>query len=279
MADTPVSINFVQPKGLDKKIRMTRQWPDRLRKIQPMVAYMGAEYVKDLLQHKIPKGVAGGYTQALEVVKVRGTRKGEYAYSVQIDSRNRKVKQVKVHRSLIYVKPAKRMKRASPLVAILEKNSPWTYETLPFTPKKSDGFLVTRKASARMVRTVAAKNQRILPKLSAAFAKEGFNAPSRSNKMKIGKGATVLPDVALDALKLEFGLGDTKPRPFWRQAFRTLAKQAFQSFIKNKKLLAFPLTRPSFSLWKKFPTKTKHTISIGQARKFKAFQQKVAVRS
>jgi hypothetical protein len=168
------------------------------------------------------------------------------------------------------------MATPSSKVAILEKYNPWTYDTLPFTPDPKDGFLSTKKSRPDQVRKTAALRMRQKPKWMKELQKVGVRKIDKANAIKLPKSVSKLPDAALDALKLEFGLGGQKPKPSWRLGFSHLARQGFKSFVKEKKLLAYPLTRPSFNMWKHWPPKTKHAISTLQAQKFKNFQKKVA---
>lgn len=275
-----ISFDISMNKSFNKQLELLRQWPARLKKIQPMIAYMGAEYIQRFVKSKLPKTAAfKGYRAGLEVVRVRGTGPGQYAYSVQIDPTNHFVKNVKVKAVLIYVHPAKRLSTPSPRIAILEKFNPWTYDTLPFTPDPKEGIMVTKRARPQEVHKVANLRSKQRSQWARLLQRQGVKPQGRDQRLKLPKSVTSLPDVALDGLKLEFGLGNQKPKPAWRLGFSHLARQGFKAFMKDKRVFAFPLTRPSFTLWKKWPRKTAHSISVAQATKFKAFQRKVALRS
>lgn len=266
-------------KSFKAQLDLIKQWPERFKKVQPMIAYMGADFLKRYVSSRLPKSSAyKGYRAGLEVVRVRGTRPGEYAYSVQIDPKNRFVKNIKVQRVLLYVEPSRRLASPSLRTLILEKYNPWTYETLPFTPEPKEGRIITRRASAQDVQKATVLRTRQRPKWRSELQKVGVRE-KKDKRLKLPKNVHNLPDVTLDALKLEFGLGKQRPKPAWRLGFSLLARQGFRAFIKDKRVLAFPLTKPSFNLWKQWPKKTGHTIPMSQARKYKSFQRKVAHRS
>lgn len=268
------------PKSFNAQLNLLREWPERLKKIEPMLAYLGADYLKRFVKSKLPKGKAhGAYRDSLEVVRVRGTRPGEFAYALQVDTRKRSVRNIKVKKVLLYVHPARSAATPSKSVLILEAHNPWTYDTLPFTPDPREGIVVTRNANPRDVFLTATLRNRQRPRWQRELQKVGVKNIRKDTRLKLPKSVSTLPDVALDAVKMEFGVGNERPRPAWRLGFSNLARQGFKAFMKDKRVFAFPLTRPSFTLWKKWPQKTAHTISIAQAKKYKAFQRKVALRS
>jgi len=274
-----MKVQVKQLSGSREGLKLIRQWPQRLEKMQAQYAYLGAKYMHDQVTQRIPKGTAyRGYRQGLEVVKVKGTSKGEYSYAVQIDKTNRHVKEMSPHRQLIWVKQGSRMGRRADAIELLVKGSPWTFESLPFKPKRSEARLVTHKATAEEVMRVTRKKQRERQRYAPKLAHHGVRVPGRANSFRVPNKMAKLPDAALDALKLEFGLGGVQANPAWRVGFRGLKKKGFSGFLKDKRFFGNPLTKSSYNQWKKWPPPTKHKISVGQAKAFKGFQDKVALR-
>lgn len=262
-----------------KQVAFIKSWRERLKKVEPMIGYLGAAFVLDHVKKKLQGSQNKTYRDALEIVRVKGLRPGEYAYAVQIDESNKDVRQVKTNKQLIYVQPAKRFRRPSPEVLVLQKYNPWTADTLPFKPNSQIATVTTKTVRVMdVVKTTQLKNRQ-RPLWSGELAKLGVRVPPRSKAINFSKQTATLPNVALDAFKSEFGLGREKSNPAWRLAFSHLAKSGFRSFLKDRKNFIFPLIKPSFSVWKKWPPRTKHAISTPEAKKFQGFQKKIAPKS
>jgi hypothetical protein len=260
-------------------IDLVREWPQRLDHVQPMLPYLSAAFVLKYIQQKLPKGSDyKTYRQGLEVVRVRGLPEGQYAYTVQVDMKNRLVRKVRPQQVLLYVHAKEREARTDPATSILAKYNPWTYDSLPFTPDPKFGWVRTKKVRLKEVSKTTELRNRDRSQWSKELARVGRRMTPKSNKIKIPKKVSTLPNIALEALKLEFGLGGTKPRPMWRIGVRTLIKSELRRFAKNPKYFVFPFTKPSYNLWKRWPLRTKHSIPATQALKYIPFQRKLGIR-
>ena len=264
--------------GMGKLAELVKDWPERMSHVAPQLAYLSADFLRRYVRAKLPKGQNyRAYRSGLEVARVKGLQKGEYAYAVHIDMKNRLVKKVRPRKVLLEIHPKKRATRTNPEVAILEKYNPWTYDSLPFTPDPRFAFVVTKKVRPKQVSAVTEKRKRDRNKWSKELARVGVREVTKSNRVKIPKNVTFLPDLALEALKLEFGMGGTKPKPAWRTGVSSLARGGFRAFSQNPQFFGLPFVRPSYKLWRKWPSKTRHTINTVEARKYIAFQKKLGI--
>lgn len=266
------------PLGENKAVQeLIGQWPERLKHVQPMLPYLAANYLMRYVRQKLPKGSEyRAYRQGLEVAKVRGLSDGQYAYTLQVDMKSRFVRKVRPNQVLLYVHPKQRAARPDPATVILEKYNPWTFDSLPFTPDPRMGWVRTKNVRPATVSTVTDRRNRDRPAWSKELNRVG-RRQVRKIKLKIPKKVRFLPNMALEALKLEFGLGGTKPRPAWRLGVRRVIKTELRRFATNPKYFVFPLTKPSDTLWRRWPMRTKHSITLAQAAKFVPFQRKLGI--
>lgn len=258
-----------------RQLRMIKEWPQKMQKIQAMLAYKGAEHLRKHLMGDLKGRQNKNYRQTLEVARVKGTPQGEYAYVVQQNSKSRFAKQIKVHGELLWVYATDRLARKSEAVKILVDHNPWTAESLPFKPDRRDAYMVSRKARPQEVYKTTRQRLRERAKWAPALQRVGVKV-SRSTLLKVPKSVAVLPDVAMDALRQEFGLGGGKPKPSWRTGMIQLRRSGFKSIIKERAMFTSPMTNPSFTLWNRYPTKTKHAVTIPQVKRYKAFQDRIA---
>ncbi len=266
--------------GTEGRLDLIRDWPERLQHIEPMIPYLSAKYVLAHIQSKMPKGSAyRAYRAGLEVARVRGMGEGEFAYAVQVDMKNRLIRKVRPNQMLLFVHPKKRATKPDPATEILQRHNPWTFDSLPFTPDPKVGFVKTKRVRPSVVQTVTEQRVRERSVWSRELNRVGHREVRKDRRLKIPKKARVLPNVALEALKLEFGLGGAKPKPLWRVGIRRLIKSGLRAFTRNPKYFVFPLTKPSDKMWKKWPIRTKHSIPTAQAQKYVPFQRKLGIRA
>ncbi len=259
--------------------RMMREWPARIASMRAMVPYLSAQYVHEHILSKIPrKAEYKAYRMGLALGRVTGLPAEEPAYAVYIDLKNRLVRKVKVFATIVSVRPRKKLATVKPEIKVLEKWSPWTWETLPFKPSRSDAVLVQRKATRAQVSEVTQKRHKQRSQWQRELDKCGIRDIKKDKRLKFRKEARVLPDTAFDAIRLEFGMQGSKARPAWKPALSRLVHQGVHSFIKQKRYFVFPLTRPSDKIWKKHPPRINKKVSAAELKKYQGFQKKLAVR-
>ena len=94
-------------------------------------------------------------------------------------------------------------------------------------------------------------------------------------KLVVSPKATVLPDVAFEALRIEFGLGGKQSRAHWRPALRALARGGIPRMLSARS----PILQPVASF--RYPVNmlpVDGTISSNDAEKFAEFQKRLNVK-
>jgi hypothetical protein len=265
--------------GVSSKAReaqkLGKQWKKRTRAVQRYMAHRLAEQAHEQLLEKIPNGERwAAYRTSLEVAEVEGLGDAD-AFVVRANPRSRTVRNVDEPDTLLYIRSRPRLRRPKPKVQVLEKYNPWTLQTLPFMPDRSEAQVVSRKVTKREVKRVEKlriRDQKIWRKeLQAVGVKVPVVRPSQR------KSAATLPDVAHEAFRLEFGIGQ-KPEPHWRPTLQKAMRQNVREMQRDPRIRA-AMIRPSFTLWKSWgKIKAKNSVRVSEARKYVPFQRKLGIR-
>ena len=256
------------------------QWPERAERIQRLLPYLAAHYVLQKILEKIPnQDDWAAYRSALEVVAVIGAKRGLSAYALRASQHRRKVRQVDVPRTILHVRPNRRLRRVKPEVTILEKYSPWTVQTLPFTPKRSDAIVISRKVGKKEADKVTKARLKDRPAWRKALDHVGRREIHKDKRLEIPKKVKALPDVAFEALRLEFGTGGMKAIPHWKPAIRELISTGIRSILREDPKIKRALTRLSFTGWRRWPPRSRHKMRISDLKSFASFQKKLGFRA
>lgn len=256
--------------------RLMREWPARGRKLRSQFTYLATEYAHRDLLNRIPHGREfDAYRESLELAQIPvGSQ--EDAFAIYSNPKAQKVRKVDGRRTLLYVRPKRRSRKVPPEVLVLESYGPWTLDTLPFKPNPKDAALISRKVPYREVLRISELLRRRRPEWKKALNELGIRQLRTNQGIAIPKGLEAIPDVALDGIKLEFGLG-TKAKAHWRPMLLGLQKRGLREMLKQQKELTFVLIKSEFQRWSKWPTPIKK-IKTTDARKFVGFQKRLGIR-
>jgi hypothetical protein len=267
----------VKPDRRAKRTRkLVSEWPARTRGVCRFVAHWAAQYVHAELLEKIPKGDWDAYRESLKVARVSGDLGGATAFAVYSSPKARKVREVDEPKTLLYIRSRRRLKRVKPEIEVLEKYSPWTLQTLPFTPKRSDAQVISRTATEREVNKVTRARQKDRKLWRPELIRLGVPVPI--TRVEAAQLPRTVPDVAFEATRLEFGFG-VKGVPHWRPAIARLTGAGLSELRRDPGVRS-AFTKPAFTDWRgweKIDTSTR--IRSGDARKFLPFQTKLGIRS
>lgn len=262
-----------------RRMLRRREWGARVDKVMAMIAYQTATAMKDLVAGRIPtKDDYATYADSLEVVRVAGVSPEDgVAFAIRVKPRARRVRQVDSKKVVLYIRPRRRLARTPPQIEILEKYNPWTLDTLPFMPKKREALVIMRRVNGREVTKIAEQRKRDKSEWRKDLSRVGVLPAQKGTQPKLGRHAKAVPDVAFEALRLEFGLG-VQPKPHWRPALRQFLPSGFQGMLRKMPGLKAALTKPNFYGWRKWPPKTRNRIRVQDATSFMPFQKKLNVR-
>jgi hypothetical protein len=270
-----------QAQGIRDLPKLLEEWPLRVQGLRAQITYLATEWALEEIKSKIPKKDEwSGYRDGLQMAQVLGTSKAEPAFALYVDVKKAKIRKVDGPKTVLYIHAKRRSRRTPPEIAVLESFNPWTIDTLPISPDKRWATVVSRKASKSEVATVAKRRRKDAPKWKKALAQVGVRQVRKDQGMKVDRKQKAMPDVALDAIRLEFGLGSSQSKPHWRPALIQITKgQVLRMLARKDKKLRRAFMDSNFQEWKKWPKKITSKLRIGDVRKYKGFQERLGIRA
>jgi hypothetical protein len=260
--------------GNARAYQLLSEWPERVPKFMAYFTYLAAKQAYANVIGKMPNSDEWRmYKRSLKLARISGMTAG-FAIKADVKSGGGG-KQKEPVKEVVYVRPAKRSRKKDKRVAVLERYNPWTWDTLPFTPSKRQATLVTRKVRTREMAKVAALRNGDRKKWSKALRRVGARVRKKGLSGASAK-AKVVPDIAFEALRLEFGLGGAKSKAHWRPGIKNLVSSGLHQIGRRSDIQA-ALTDPSFGGWRSWPPSTKGKSSISEAQGFAAFQKKLGI--
>lgn len=269
---------------IDLDLKSKRSWdaltdmPERIDAVTRMTPYIAAAETYWGLMSRVPGGPRyGGYRKSLKLVRVGPKRQRFGDFAVVGTPKNLKDRSIDSARNVIYVRPKKTFTApVSKAVRVLHKFSPWTMETLPFSPRKNEAVLVLRRVSKREVQSITRQRNKDRPEWRKQLEAAGIRNIRVGEKPPELK-TSVVQDLGFDALRLEFGYGGIKPVPHWRPAISE-SLQLIKRLYKQRGLFSKTLTDPKFKAWRKWPPRTESTIKSGDLRAIRKFQKRLQIR-
>ena len=263
-----------------RTLRLLKQLPDRFRAIGAILAYEAARRVKDdVVKYAHGTSMEQTYTEALGLAEVGGVSRSEgFVYAIRVRPRARRVHKVDARRSILYVRLKKhRLVPPKEDVLILARHSPWTQETLPFVPDRSDAVLISRKVTDREAKAVEAQRKAELPAVRKKLEKQGVRQVHKTARLKLPKNIRAVPDVAFDGVRLEFGFGGLPPKPHWRPALKKLRSGGLREIVKQQQIEDI-VSDLRYTGWRRWPVRVGTRIPTAEAKTFVLFQKRLHVR-
>jgi hypothetical protein len=177
------------------------------------------EQFLDDLKSRVPRGGdMDVYRKSLKIVELSGVGSkvdGDVAFAIVAENEKLDVSKLPPSETVVYV--SAKGDKLSPRSTMAVEYSPWTLSWLPQELSMNEVRLVHRKVSRREIIKLGKENEKVVSKFSSQFARAGikFNV----NDIKGKEKATMhsLPDIAFEALRMEFGI-DRKQVRHWGYA-------------------------------------------------------------
>ena len=135
-----------------------------------------------------------------------------------------------VQRTVLYVLPKMRAgKVVSEAAVVLERNNPWTMNTLPYEPKKPEASIRARRVDEQDVKRI--EQERNADKRTIISEIRSLGVPIRE-KGKVLLERRVSRDIAFEVLRREKGIG-MPGKAHWRPAVRAVYTQHFKSAMEK----------------------------------------------
>lgn len=242
-----------------------------------MISYAIAKEAFEALLREIPS--RNDYKElrnSLRLVEVGGPKKGkESAFAIHIPTKGRKINKLDVSKTIITIHAKRGMTAPAGDVLLLETEGPWTADTIPFWPENSEAVVTQRKVTKSETDKLAKEQKKKIPKLLRQFKEFGRNIkpykPGSPGRLK--RNAKAIPDLAMQALSLEFGGSGVRSKPVFRKVFRSISK-SIAGLPDRFSEIADAMSEPNSKKYKNWPKRIDR-ISSGEAGKFIGFQRRL----
>lgn len=255
----------------------TEELAERGQAMAKMISYAAAKEAFDMLLDEIPSGADyDELRKSLKLVEVSGPKKGvEAAYAIHIPVKGRRIKKIDVSKTVISVQAKRGRDGPAEDILLLERSGPWTADTIPFWPKNSEAVVVQKKSTRKETDRVANEQKKKIPGLLKQLNELGrkIKPYKPGDPGRIKRNAKAVPDLAMQALNLEFGGGGAKTKPVFRKTIGSI-RGSVAGLARRFGEIKDAMTDPNSKAYKSWP-KRMDKIGSGQAAKFVGFQKRL----
>jgi hypothetical protein len=269
-------INIEQsPKTRNNWRLAQEELPERAAAMARMISYAVAKEAFDTLLDEIPS--TNDYEElrnGLRLVEVSAGKRGKSAaFAIHVPTKGRRIKKIDVSKTVIFVRARRGNNPPGEDVLILERNNPWTADTIPFWPKKSEAVIVQRKTTTQKADKIAKEKKPKLQRISEQLKEVGrkIQPYKPGSPGRIKRNAKAIPDLAMQVINLEFGGG----KPVFRKVFGSI-KRTIAGLSNRFDQIKDAMTDPNSKKYKNWP-KRMDKISSGRAAKFVGFQKRLGI--
>lgn len=254
----------------EQTVRLLQSWPKRSKAMQAQMLYLMTEaFRRSLLEHIPTTADYVSYRQSIEVASFGSMVP---AMAVRVSARKVGTRQVEGDNNILYVRRSAKMKKIPPSIAVLEKYSPWTLDTLPFTPKRSEARVIVRRVTRNEVSRVARTRRRDRQEWRPELLRHGISVQQK-DAVKVTEA---IPDVAFEGYRLEFGATGQRGQAHWRPALKSLTDgRLIKRLLEQHREITRVFTDLGFMQWSGWPTRVRSKISENEATKYNSFVQKL----
>ena len=262
-----------------RTMEYVNQLVERKEALLRAIPYIAACETLKGLKLRIPsKDQYRAYRESLVLSRVTGLKSSkEAAYVVRSDIKARRVGKLERDKVVLYVRAkSARPARTPKAIQILIDMGPWTIDTMPFWPPGGKAVVVKRKVSKREVADIRKKQQKAKIKVRAALMKVGRRLGNKkaSTMGDLKGGGKAIPDVAMQALSLEFGGDGERAVPAWRESLIFSKSLGLKTAVRRYRQLHELMYDPRSKRWRKWP-EVKDEISQSDLGDYVAFQKKL----
>lgn len=267
---------------IEQNLPNKREIDQRISWMQRYLAYNQAKYLAEQVKAEIPKSPKyDTYRNSIRMVNQPD------AYGISIADMS-KERAIEPKADAIYVLPKKsRLVPVKKELLVLYRYSPWTADTLPFTPNPKDASLVLRPSNPNSIREIRkekiATQRKWRAELLAAGAKVGDMKYQQENQNKdtgdnLLRGSDMISPLLAEAVKLEFGTPGQKATPHWKPALEDTNTNNFRRVAKQ--LMTFQVVMDyGWRGWTKPFKRVKYSISDRDFKQGAAFRRALGVKN
>ena len=265
--------SFKQTAKTTQTRRLIDELPKRAEAMQRYFVYQMAEHLHREVRARLPAGAE--YSALRDSFEVVRGNSAQPVYAVRSAPVAEAASKLDAKKTVIYVKAKRVGFTVSPDVAVLEAYSPWTLDTLPFSPPSREATLVHRKVSEREVDRVRKTRLREKPVWRRKLFEKGARQKGSVRKLDLSRTRSV-PDTAFSSLNLEFGMG-TKSASHWRPALASIRHGSAAKDVTNSSPYRRALSDPKFRAWEQWKRLGETKVSLSELAKYEAFQDRLGL--
>lgn len=260
---------YVKAKKENKKVlKMTRQWEERLDAVVNALPQRVAEQLREGVAKGAPKDLPK-YPDVLEAV--RFPMQGDWVVAGVIPPGwcyNQRLKSSDAQRTILDVFPeVVAGKVVSEAAVVLQRNNPWTMNTLPYEPTKREALVRSRRVSEKDAKSIEQMREKDRAAITAEL--RGLGVPIRATG-KVLLERRVSRDIAFEVLRREKGIG-MPGKAHWRPAVRAIFTQHLKKTMKE---LGAWMSDPDNAEWKQRSDLPVEAASV--IERVQAFQDRIA---
>jgi len=264
------------PSTINNWRLVTKELTERAEALHKIVSYLAAKNAFDMIKDEIPGGSDyADLKESLQLVEIGVGGKNRAGYAIYAPTKSKRIRKLDVPKTVLYVRAKKRLVRPDPAVQILEDKGPWTADTIPFWPTKKEATVIQRKVTKKEADKVAKMQSGKIAGIRSELREMGrkIKKGKPGDPGKVTRRSKAIPDVAMQALEMEFGGGSGKSKPVFRRMIKSISSSIGRMAI-SEKIIGQTMTNPNSKRYKSFPPKL-DKISSGQASKFAGFQNRL----
>lgn len=217
-------------KGNKDVYKLVSEWRERMRAIMIAMTQDVTDDVLGALTDAAPSDAVQGYPGFLRAVQlpeidgmyITAIVPPGYAFS-------QRLKQSDADRTVLYIKPKIVKGIAVEQAVVLQRENPWTLDTLPYEPPRQEASILARRVHQKEVRIIEAQRQGNLEKVRQELRELGVQLRPKD---KTTLGRRVSRDIAFEVLRYEYGI-NVPIKSHWRPAIRQIPRFATYRFLEH----------------------------------------------
>jgi hypothetical protein len=214
-----------------RPMKLIDELPERVEAIIKTFPQLVAMDVLKRIQSAAPQDIEG-YPDMLRVRDLPSIQGWELTAILPPGWANsQRLRSVDVKRTVLYVRPkVKGGVVVEPATVVLERENPWTMDTLPYEPSRYEASMLSRRVTEKEARQIEMLRRENLRAVRIELKALGVQLRPPA---KVLLSRRVTRDIAFEVLRYEFGIPPVPGRAHWKPAIRavpnTVAKQALKS--------------------------------------------------
>jgi hypothetical protein len=223
-----------------KTLKLVGELPERAQAIIKTLPQMVAHDVLEMIQSMAPRGI-DGYPKMLRVRDLPSVQGWELTGILPPGwAASHRLRSEDVKRTVLYIKPkTRRGEVVEQAAVVLSRHNPWTMDTLPWEPDRTEASIMSRRVKEKEARQIESWRRSELPAVRNELLSLGVTLRPVA---KVLLSRRVTRDIAFEVLRYEFGVPPVQGRAHWKPAIRAARVSVVKRVMKR---LAPWLNNPS----------------------------------